>query len=122
GLKPQDMIDVQTDIYSEIDQELGQRFAYAIDHTEGSDERLRTAANLLRSWDGKLTTDSAAASIVDEARSALWPLILKPKLGGLWREYHWGESMFAEEEIIMYGKKAWLPPDYRDWNALLTEA
>ena len=30
------MLAVQTDIYSEVDQELGHRFAYAIDHTPGA--------------------------------------------------------------------------------------
>jgi penicillin G amidase len=40
-LKPADMLAVQTDIYSEVDQELGHRFAYAIDHTPGADDRLR---------------------------------------------------------------------------------
>ena len=84
GLNAQDMLDVQTDIYSEVDQELGQRFAYAIDHADGVDERLRKAADLMRSWDGQLTTDSAAASLVAQTRSALWPLILKPKLGDVW--------------------------------------
>jgi penicillin amidase len=75
------MLAVQTDVYSEMDQEMGQRLAYAIDHTDGVDARLRQAADLMRSWDGKLTTDSAAASIVTQARKALWPLILEPKLG-----------------------------------------
>jgi penicillin amidase len=32
-LKPADLLAVQTDVYSEVDQELGHRFAYAIDHT-----------------------------------------------------------------------------------------
>ena len=34
-LTPADMLAVQTDIYSEVDQEMGHRFAYAIDHTPG---------------------------------------------------------------------------------------
>ncbi len=122
GLTPRDMLATQTDIYSELDQEMGHRFAYAIDNTPGADARLRAAADLLRSWDGRLTVNSAAASVVDQARAALWPLILKPKLGPLWREYHWGEKQFAEEEIVMDQKTAWLPPGYKDWNALLTEA
>ncbi len=122
GLTPKDMLAVQTDIYSELDQEMGQRFAYAIDHTGGADDRLRAAADLLRSWDGRVTVDSAAASIVDRAREALWPLLLKPKLGDLWKDYHWGESIFAQEQIVMDGKSGWLPPSYKDWNALLTEA
>lgn len=122
GLTPKDMLAVQTDIYSELDQEMGQRFAYAIDHTDNADARLRAAADLLRTWDGRVTIDSAAPSIVDHAREALWPLLLKPKLGDLWKDYHWGESIYAQEQIVMDAKSGWLPPGYKDWNALLTEA
>jgi penicillin amidase len=121
-LKPADMLAVQTDVYSEVDQELGHRFAYAIDHTDGVDDRLRKAADLMRSWDGKLTTDSAAASIVTQARYALWPLILKPKLGEDYVNYSWEESNFAEEEIVMHASPDWLPPTYKNWDALLTDA
>jgi len=122
GLTRKDMLAVQDDIYSEVDQELGQRFAYAIDHTDGVDDRLRKAADLMRSWDGRLTTDSAAASIVTQTRSALWPLLLKPKLGDDWNQYHWTESEFALEEIVMHARQEWLPPGYKNWDALLTGA
>ncbi len=125
-LTPADALAVQTDIYSEVDQEMGHRFAYAIDHTPGSDGngdvRMRQAADLMRSWDGRLTTDSAAASIVAQTRTALWPMILEPKLGKLSSDYHWGEAAFAEEEIVMHAKPEWLPSGYKDWNALLTAA
>jgi penicillin amidase len=121
-LTPQDLLAVQTDIYSEVDQELGHRFAYAIDHTPGVDDRLRKAADLMRSWDGRLTADSAAASIITQARQALWPLILEPKLGKGAGDYRWSERNFAEEEIVMHAKTDWLPPGYKNWDALLTEA
>jgi penicillin amidase len=121
-LTPQDMLSTQTDIYSEVDQEMGQRLAYAIDQTPGADARLRKAADLMRSWDGRLTTDSAAASIVTRTRAVLWPMILKPKLGNTMSDYHWGEKNFAEEEIVMHAKADWLPPGYSNWNALLTAA
>jgi penicillin amidase len=122
GLTPKDMLAVQTDVYSEVDQEIGQRLAYAIDQTADADARLRQAADLMRSWDGKLTTDSAAASIVTQARRALWPLILEPKLGNDAATYRWEESNFAEEEIVMHAKADWLPPGYKNWDALLTAA
>ena len=122
GLTPKDMLGLQTDIYSEVDQEMGQRFAYAIDHTAGVDDRLRKAADLMRRWDGRLTTDSAAASIVTSARAALKPMILEPKLGNLAGEYIWSESNFALEEIVMHGAADWLPPGFKDWDAALTEA
>jgi penicillin amidase len=121
-LAPKDMLAVQTDIYSEVDQELGHRFAYAIDHTPGADARLRQAADLMRSWDGRLTTDSAAASLVTTTRKALWPLILKPKLGKDADDYSWAEEDFAEEEIVMHGSPDWLPEGYKNWDALLTES
>jgi len=121
-LTPKDMIAVQTDIYSEVDQELAHRFAYAIDHASASDDRLRKAADLMRSWDGRLTTDSAASSVVDQARYALWPLILEPKLGAAWKDYRWAEEIFAEEEIIMHGSGEWTPPGYKTWDDVLTEA
>jgi penicillin amidase len=121
-LTPKDMIAVQTDIYSEVDQEIGHRLAYAIDHTPDADEQLRKAADLMRSWDGRLATDSAAASIVTKARYAFWPLILKPKLGKDSDDYSWSESNFAEEEIIMHGNADWLPKTYKNWDALLTDA
>jgi penicillin amidase len=122
GLMPKDMLAVQTDVYSEVDQEMGHRFAYAIDHTAGVDDRLRKAADLMRSWDGKLTTDSAAASIVTSARAALKPMILEPKLGDLAGQYYWSESNFAIEEIVMHANPEWLPPGFKDWDAALTEA
>jgi penicillin amidase len=116
-----DMLAVQTDVYSEVDQALGHRFAQAIDHTPGTDERLRKAAELMRSWDGRLTTVSAAASLVTKARAALWPLILEPKLGKEAAEYRWDESNYAEEEIIMHASSDWLPAAFANWDALLTE-
>jgi penicillin amidase len=122
-LTPADLLAVQTDVYSEVDQELAHRFAYAIEHTPGADDRLRQAAALMRSWDGRLTTDSAAASIVTRTRYALWPLILEPKLGKeLAAQYRWSESNFAEEEIIMHASPDWLPQGYKNWDELLTDA
>ena len=122
-LTPADMLQVQIDIYSEVDQELAHRLAYAIDHTAGASDQLRKAADLMRSWDGRLTTDSAAASIEVNARYALRPMLLEPKLG---KEdaanYQWSESNFALEEIVMHASPAWLPPGYKDWDAFLTDA
>jgi penicillin G amidase len=121
-LTPQDMLALQTDIYSEVDQQLGQRFAYAIDQAANSDDHLRAAADLMRSWDGRLSIGSAAASLVTQTRKTLWALLLRPRLGNDAALYRWSESNFAEEEIIMDARPQWLPPGYKNWNALLTEA
>ena len=122
-LTPADMLATQTDIYSEMDQEMAHRLAYAIDHSARSDEQLHKAAELMRKWDGRLTIDSAAATIEVNTRYELRRLLLEPKLGkDLSKAYQWSESNFAEEEIIMHASPDWLPPAYRDWDTFLTDA
>jgi penicillin G amidase len=121
-LTRQDMLKLQMDVYSEVNHEIAQRMAYAIDHAKGADERLKQAADLMRTWDGSMTEDSAAASVVVHALGALWPLILEPKLGANWQAYQWPSSSFAEEEIIMHASPDWLPRNYQNWDALLTDA
>jgi penicillin amidase len=120
-LTPADMLTLQTDIYSTLDQELGRRYAYAIDHTPKADKQLRQAADLLRSWNGVMAADSAAAAVVSAAHSALWPAILKPKLGDDWKLYTWGEKAFVEEELVTHGPAQWLPKQYPNWDEFLTE-
>ena len=118
-----DMLAVQTDIYSEMDQEMAHRLASAIDHSANSDDRLRKAADLLRTWDGRLTTDSVAASIEVNTRYTLRPMLLEPKVGkDLAVSYRWSESNFAVEEIVMHASPDWLPADYKDWDEFLAAA
>jgi penicillin G amidase len=120
NLVPADMLKLQGDIYSSLDQELGRRYAYAIDHSAKGDAQLRQAADLLRSWDGVLNANSAAAAAITAARTAFWPMVLKPKLGDDWRLYGWGEKAFAEEEIVTHSPPQWLPSGYATWDDFLT--
>jgi len=126
NLKPADMLALEIDIHSDVDQELAQRFAYAIDHTPSASAQLRQAADLLRSWNGNVDVDSSAANIVNAAKSALWPLLLQPHLGKPhgeeWRLYKWGGMTFAEEELVMHQPSRWLPSTYASWSDLLTAA
>ncbi len=117
-----DMLSLQTDIDSELDHELAQRFAYAIDHARHPSARLRAAANILRSWDGVMHTTEAAPAIVTAARDALWPLLLEPKLGPDWKLYEWPESAYAEEQLVTTTPAAWLPKRYASWDDLLAAA
>jgi penicillin amidase len=119
-LTPADMLKLQTDVYSEVDQELAQRFAYAIDHAQKTDTRLRGAADLLRTWDGVVGIDSAPAAIVATAKHDFWPMLLRPRIQDDARLYHWAASGFAMEELIMHPPAAWLPPGYATWDDFLT--
>lgn len=120
-LTPADMLTLQTDVYSEVDQEIAQRLAYGIDHARHADAQLRQAADLLRSWDGVVGIDSAPAAIVAAAKEVFYPMLLEPKLGAEWRHYRWAESIYAGEQILMNEPAAWLPPGYATWDDFLAD-
>lgn len=115
------MLTLQTDIYSEFDQEFAQRLAYAIDHAKNVNAQLRQAADLMRSWDGAVTIDSAPAAIVGSTKAVFYTMLLKPKLGDDWRLYHWSEDLFAAEQILMNEPAAWLPSRYVTWDDFLAD-
>jgi penicillin amidase len=119
-LTPEDMLSLQMDIYSALDQELAHRYAYAIDHTPSADKQLRQAADLLRTWDGVMSANSAPAAVITAARHAFWPILLKPKLGDDWPLYSWSEKFFAEEELVTHSPAQWLAPGYANWDEMLT--
>jgi penicillin amidase len=121
-LTPADMLTLQTDTFSAVDRELAQRFAYAIDRSTIADAKLRQAADLLRTWNGVITTDSVAAEIVDATRRSLWPLILEPKLGADWQLYDWQSKNFVQEEMVEKAPPEWLPAQYKSWDDLIASA
>jgi penicillin amidase len=119
-LSPDDMLQLQTDVYSSAEKFFADRFTYAIDHTLGADDRLKQAADILRNWDGRMTTDSAAAAIETRARMHLFETLLESKLGEDWQLYStWGETA-ALENIVNRTPERWLPQSYSDWNAFLS--
>lgn len=138
-----DMLSLQTDVYSAFDRFCAERFVYALDQTKGLSKRAQRARDLMRDWDGRLTIDSAAATIENRAQSELRRLLLEPKLGsapqessgrpsdatltehslGLsWKDYHWFMSSVWLENVLTKQPKRWLPAPYPDYDALLAAA
>jgi penicillin amidase len=117
-----DMLALQTDIYSDLDRYCAQRFVYSVDHASSAPQRVREAADLMREWDGKITTDSAAATIVARSRRELTRLLLEPKVGSVWPEYRWFMSSVWLENMLSRQPARWLPPNYAGWDDLLAAA
>lgn len=138
-----DMLSLQTDVYAAFDRFCAERFVYALDQTKNLSKRAQQARDLMRDWDGRLTIDSAAATIENRAQAELRRLLLEPKLGsgpqessarpndatltehsvGLsWKDYHWFMSSIWLENILTKQPKRWLPPQYADYDALLVAA
>jgi penicillin amidase len=120
-LTPEDSLKLQTDVYSSIDQELAQRYAYAIDHAKNPGARLQRAADLMRSWDGVVSVESAPAAILSAANAAFWRMVLSPKIGDDWKLYRWPESGFAREELVTHPSPGWLPSKYATWDDFLAD-
>jgi penicillin amidase len=146
---PADMLALQNDVHSELDQIVAQRLVYSIDHATGplkDDKTLHQAADLMRNWNGSVDANSAAPAIVNVARTAFWPMLLIPKLtpqlaarvargddlskdktlpadvahdSNLWTQYTWGERDFVLEELITKTPARWLPPTYATWEDFL---
>jgi penicillin amidase len=148
-LTPADMLTLQNDVFSELDQVVAQRLAYSIDHATGplkDDKTLHQAADLLRNWNGSVEANAAAPAIVNASRAVFWPMLLIPKLvpqfasqlaqganlseikslpadtaqiGNLWQGYRWGERESVEEELITHTPARWLPSGYATWEDFL---
>ena len=118
----EDMLALQMDVHSEFDRFCAERFVYAVDHAKQPSARTRAAADLMRSWDGQVTADSAAATLAILARSELWRLLLQPKLGSAYTLYEWGMQSVALENILMQQPPRWLPANYANYDELLAGA
>jgi acyl-homoserine lactone acylase PvdQ len=117
-----DMLALQNDVQSGLDRFVAQRMVYAVDQTPGASERLRTAAELLRRFDGELSVDSAGAAIEQKARAWLMDTLLASKLGEDANLYHWYMNTVWLENMVAFQPARWLPTKYASWNALLAAA
>jgi len=116
---PEDMLALQMDVQSEFDHFCAERFVYGVDHAKQPSARARAAADLMRSWDGQITTNSAASTLTVAARTELWRMLLEPKLGADYKLYHWGMQSVALENILLRQPAGWLPANYANYDELL---
>ena len=134
-----DMLSLQTDVYSAFDRFCAERLVYALDHVKTLSPRAQQARDLMRDWDGRLTSDSPAATIENRSQYELRRLLLEPKLGSAanssseknaseetktfnWRSYRWFSSSIWLENVLEKQPKRWLPEKYDSYESLLAAA
>ena len=129
-----DMLALQTDVQSEAGLFAAERFVYAIDHAAKPSVRAKQAAELMRSWDGRMQASSAAPTIAENSVGELRRLLLEPKLGSApadatkddeilsWKTYSWEMRSVWLENILLHRPKRWLPEKYSNYDELLTAA
>ena len=131
---PADMLALQTDIQSESDLFAAERFVYAVDHATKPSARAKQAADLMRSWDGRMQAASAAPTIAENSILQLRRLLLEPKLGSPpadpdkedavlnWKTYSWQMRSVWLENILLHHPKRWLPDAFPNYDELLAAA
>jgi penicillin amidase len=129
-----DMLALQTDINSEADLFAAERFVYAVDHASKPSARAKQAAELMRSWDGRIQAGSAAPTIAENSTLQLRRLLLEPKLGSApgdpkqsaavlsWKTYSWQMRSVWLENVMLHRPKRWLPESFPNYDELLTAA
>ncbi len=118
-----DMLNIQTDVVSEFNRFLAQRFVYAVDHAARASARAKNAADLMRNWDGTMGIDLVAPTIVSNARIQLQEMLLRPRLGDeLRKQYAWPMSPVWLESVLSHQPERWLPADYANYDELLAAA
>jgi penicillin amidase len=131
---PADMLALQNDIHSEADLFAAERLVYAVDHASKPSTRAKQAADLMRSWDGRMIASSAAPTITEASIRELTRLLLEPKLGSApealtadtgalsWQTYSWEMRSVWLENILLHRPKRWLPEKYASYDDLLASA
>jgi penicillin amidase len=127
---PSDMLALETDIYSELDRVVADKFVYAIDHAKNASQRSHQAANILRQWNGQMDANSPAPTIASKARDELRRMLLAAKLGtyplqggpASWTTYHWMMETVWLENVLTQQPARWLPPAYSSYDDLLASA
>ena len=117
-----DMLRIQTDIFSVQDKELARDLLKAESHIEPRDPDALYALAVLRGWNGVARMDSAAALVCAETRAALRERILKPKLGDGWKDYRWGMSSEFLEMVLSNHWTRWLPPGDASFDETLMKS
>jgi penicillin amidase len=129
-----DMLALQTDIFSEWEYYSAERFVDSVNHAKNPSPRVRQAADILRRWDGRMSSDSSAPTIAALSRAQLTRLLLEPKLGKApqdphqlvvnlsWESYSWPMQSVWLENVIRQRPARWLPEGYANYDELLTAA
>lgn len=121
GLRPQDMLKIQTDTYSVPDVFLAQQLLGAAKSGQPEDERTKELIRQLRDWNGMADADSSIPSFLGATRRAAMRLILEPYLGKDAGLYSW-RSMTFLQWVLSNRPSRWLPSKFKSYDDLLLTA
>ncbi len=117
GWKPDQMLNVQKDVYSAFSRFLAQQAVAAYDRKKPANTQLADAVTLLRNWNGQMDKDSAAPLVAEELYQRLRSRIAErasPKKG---EEYSTQMATVVVERLVRERPAGWFP----DYDQLLLD-
>jgi penicillin amidase len=121
GLRPEDMLKVQSDTYSYPHVFLADQLSAAAKTSQPKDERAKKLIEGLKDWNGIADADSSEVSFLEETRRAALELLLEPYLGKETGLYSWRRTTFLQR-ILTDRPAKWLPVGYKTYDDFLAAA
>jgi penicillin amidase len=121
GLRPEDMLKIQTDIYSYPHMFMAGQLAAAARTAPPKDPRAKKLLEEAKNWNGMADANSSVVSFLDATLYRTVDLILEPHLGEDTGEYHWRRVAFLQR-VLTDRPGRWLPSNYKNYDELLSDA
>ncbi|HKV24007.1 MAG TPA: penicillin acylase family protein [Candidatus Acidoferrum sp.] len=121
GLRPIDMLRVETDTYSYPHMFLAEQMVASSKSAQPRDARARELIEQLKNWNGIAEADSPVVSFLEMTRRAALRLILEPYLGSDTPLYEWRSTTFLQK-VLTNRSAEWLPGAYKSYDELLAAA
>jgi len=120
-LRPEDMLKVQTDIFSYPHLFIGEQLVAAAKVAPPKDERARKLIQEAKDWNGMADANSSVVSFLNAAMYRSLYLLLRPYLGEESNRYKWRGIAFLQR-VLTERPARWLPSDYKNYDELLSAA
>ena len=121
GLRPEDMLKVETDTYSYPHAFLADQLSAASKTAQPKDDRTKKLIEGLKDWNGIADADSPEVSFLEETRRAAIAILLELYLGQETGLYTWRKTAFLQK-ILTERPAKWLPVGYKTYDELLIAA
>jgi penicillin amidase len=121
GLRPEDMLKVETDVFTYPHAIFARELLAAGKTAQPSDSRARELLARLKDWNGMAGADQPEVSFLDFASQEAMALLLEPYLGDDARLYNWRGGIFLDK-VLAERPERWLPKNFRSYDELLAAA
>ncbi len=121
GLRPEDMLKVETDTYSFPHAFIAEQLIAAAKTVSPKDKRTAKLIQEAKDWNGIAEPDSSVVSFLNASLFASLDLVLEPYLGSDTKQYRWRRINFLQK-ILTDRPTRWLPQNYKNYDELLIAA